>query len=62
MEREENRGGQKAPKNGGAGGSGLRIPAFLMVPVGLGVGWAAGHWMGAILGGVIGFFLWRSRA
>lgn len=41
---------------------GPRIPPILMLPVGLSVGWLAGDWMGAVLGGVIGFFLWRSRA
>ena len=41
---------------------GLRIPGILMIPVGLMVGWAVGNWLGALLGGVIGFFLWRSRA
>ena len=44
------------------GGGGVRIPAWVMLPVGLGVGFAAGDILGAILGGVIGFFLWRSRA
>ena len=41
---------------------GLRIPAILMVPVGLCVGWMVGDVLGAALGAVIGVFLWRSRA
>jgi hypothetical protein len=51
-------------KSGGTqkGGGGIRVPAWVMLPVGLGVGWAVGDVLGAILGGVIGFFLWRSRA
>jgi hypothetical protein len=44
------------------GRSGFRIPPFLMVPVGLAVGWMVADWPGAIFGGVIGIFLWRSRA
>ena len=43
------------------GRSGVRIPAFLMVPVGLAVGWMVADWPGAVFGGVIGIFLWRSR-
>ena len=41
---------------------GFRVPSILMFPVGLGVGWVVAGWPGAIFGGVIGFFLWRSRA
>ncbi len=43
-------------------GGGFRVPSWVMLPVGLLVGWVAGHWIGAILGGILGFFLWRSRA
>jgi hypothetical protein len=38
------------------------IPAWVMFPVGLAVGWFVAGWPGAAFGGVIGFFLWRSRA
>ncbi len=41
---------------------GFRVPAWAMLPVGVGVGWLVANWLGAIFGGVIGFFLWRSRA
>ncbi len=41
---------------------GFRVPAWAMLPVGVGVGWFVASWLGAIFGGVIGFFLWRSRA
>lgn len=40
----------------------FRIPPILMVPVGLAVGWMVADWPGAIFGGLIGVFLWRSRA
>ena len=40
---------------------GVRIPPILMVPVGLAVGWLVANWMGAVFGGAIGVFLWRSR-
>ena len=40
---------------------GFRVPSILMVPVGLSVGWLVAGWLGAIFGGVIGIFLWRSR-
>ncbi len=53
----EEKGKDPAGKSGG-----FRIPAILMVPVGVSVGWLVGNWPGAILGGVIGIFLWRSRA
>jgi hypothetical protein len=46
----------------GASSGGPRVPAILMVPVGLAVGWMVAQWLGAILGGVLGVFLWRSRA
>ena len=61
-------GGGKKSGGGGSAGSaqkasgGGRIPAFVMFPVGLAVGWFVADWPGAIFGGVIGFFLWRSRA
>jgi hypothetical protein len=41
---------------------GFRIPSIFMVPVGLAVGWFVASWAGAIFGGIIGVFLWRSRA
>ncbi|MBT8395548.1 MAG: hypothetical protein HKO65_07100 [Gemmatimonadetes bacterium] len=40
----------------------FRVPPFVMLPVGLVVGWMVANWIGAVFGGVIGFFLWRSRA
>jgi len=43
-------------------GGGVRIHPLLMIPVGLSVGWLVADWAGAVLGGVIGVFLWRSRA
>ncbi len=44
------------------GDGGFRLPSIVMVPVGLVVGWFVADWPGAIFGGVIGIFLWRSRA
>ena len=44
------------------GSGGFRVPAFIMFPVGLLVGWFVADWPGAVFGGVIGAFLWRSRA
>jgi hypothetical protein len=41
---------------------GFMVPPWVMLPVGVGVGYLVGNWLGAIFGGVIGFFLWRSRA
>jgi len=40
---------------------GFRVPSIIMVPVGASVGWLVAGWLGAIFGGVIGIFLWRSR-
>ena len=44
------------------GGGGFRVPSIVMVPVGLVVGLVVANWPGAIFGGLIGVFLWRSRA
>ena len=44
------------------GGGGFRVPSIVMVPVGVVVGFVAANWLGAIFGGLIGVFLWRSRA
>jgi hypothetical protein len=44
------------------GESDFRIPSIVMIPVGLAVGYFVAHWPGAIFGGIIGVFLWRSRA
>ena len=44
------------------GGGGIRVPSIVMIPVGVAVGWIAANWLGAIFGGIIGLFLWRSRA
>ncbi len=41
---------------------GPRVPSWVMIPVGLGVGWLVASWAGALFGGAIGVFLWRSRA
>lgn len=49
--------GEEQPEDSG----GFRVPSILMVPVGLSVGWLVAGWLGAIFGGVIGIFLWRSR-
>lgn len=43
-------------------GEAARVPAWVMLPVGLGVGFMVVGWAGAVFGGVIGAFLWRSRA
>jgi hypothetical protein len=43
-------------------GGGLRVPSIVMIPVGLAVGWFVANWPGAIFGGIVGIFLWRSRA
>lgn len=47
---------------GKQGSGGFLVPPWVMLPVGAGVGYLVGNWPGAIFGGVIGFFLWRSRA
>jgi len=52
--------GQTQPELKGDGG--FRVPSIVMIPVGLAVGWFVADWAGAIFGGVIGVFLWRSRA
>lgn len=44
------------------GDDGFRVPSIVMVPVGLAVGWFVAGWLGATLGGILGIFLWRSRA
>lgn len=44
------------------GAGGVRVPAVTMLPVGLAVGYFVAGWLGAVFGGVLGFFLWRSRA
>ena len=44
------------------GDGGFRVPSIVMVPVGVAVGWFVASWAGAIFGGILGFFLWRSRA
>lgn len=44
------------------GGGGPRVPSWVMIPVGLAVGYFVASWAGAVLGGIIGIFLWRSRA
>ena len=44
------------------GGGGPRVPSWVMVPVGLAVGYVVANWLGAIFGGALGIFLWRSRA
>jgi len=49
-----------SPKPGESGG--FRIPSILMVPVGGAVGYLVAAWPGALFGGLIGVFLWRSRA
>ncbi len=38
------------------------IPPVTMLFVGLGVGFAVSGWWGMIFGGILGFFVWRSRA
>lgn len=38
------------------------IPPVTMLFVGAGVGFLVAGWWGLAFGGVIGFFLWRSRA
>jgi hypothetical protein len=53
--------GRKTERRRGAG-DGFRVPSLMMVPVGLAVGWFVASWPGAIFGGIIGVFLWRSRA
>jgi hypothetical protein len=56
--RSEKRGSGKeaSGENGG-----FRVPPVMMIPVGVVAGWLMGDWLGGILGGVIGVFLWRSR-
>ena len=45
----------RSPKRGS-------IPPVTMLFVGVGVGFTVAGWWGLIFGGVLGFFLWRSRA
>ena len=52
--------GGEGGKRPGVGG-GFRVPAFVMIPVLIGVCWFVADWLGAIFGGVVGFLLWRSR-
>jgi hypothetical protein len=40
---------------------GIRMPPILMVLVGIAVGWMVAQWSGAVFGGILGMFLWRSR-
>lgn len=60
--------GRRGPKKRKVGGrppktgEGLRVHPLVMIPVGLSVGWLVAGWAGAVLGGIIGVFLWRSRA
>jgi hypothetical protein len=61
METEESGEGRDRLESSGESG-GFRAPPVLMLPGGLGVGWMMANWIGAVLGGVIGYFLWRSRA
>jgi len=62
----EGKGAERGRDRGSPGGGkkigGVRVPAIAMVPVGLAVGWFVASWAGAIFGGIIGVFLWRSRA
>ena len=66
----KNDGGGKSPKKKVPGEiqpelkgeSEFRIPSLVMIPIGLAVGYFVAYWPGAIFGGVIGIFLWRSRA
>ena len=39
-----------------------RFPAITVFFLGLLVGWFVANYWGALLGGVLGLFLWRSRA
>ena len=55
------RGEEKGEKGSGTQG-GFRVPGIVVVPVLIGVCWFVAGWLGAILGGVVGFFLWRSRS
>jgi hypothetical protein len=55
-------GEKDAPDAGSKGSGGIRVPSWVMLPVGAAVGYFVADWPGAIFGGVIGFFLWRSRA
>lgn len=60
MEMSEKKNGQDQDDLG-KGPGGIRIPPVLMVPVGMAVGWMVATWSGALFGGIIGVFLWRSR-
>jgi hypothetical protein len=39
-----------------------RVPPVTAFLLGIAVGWIVGRFWGALLGGAIGFLLWRSRA
>lgn len=55
--------GEKGTSDSGEKRSGgFRVPSWVMVPVGVIVGYLVGNWLGAVFGGVLGLFLWRSRA
>lgn len=56
----EHKGRDEGKTEGKQGG--FRVPPAMMLPVGAAVGWLMADWVGAIFGGVIGLFLWRSRA
>ena len=59
---QNNLGGKDPSESGRKGAGGFRVPSWAMLPVGATVGYLVADWPGAIFGGVIGFFLWRSRA
>jgi hypothetical protein len=59
---ENSPGGKDSSDPGRKGSGGVRVPSWVMFPVGATVGYLVAGWPGAIFGGVIGFFLWRSRA
>ena len=41
---------------------GPRVPAWVAFPLAALAGYAGAGWLGLVVGAVIGFFLWRSRA
>lgn len=48
--------GKKRPGSGGP-----RVPSVVIAPLCLAVGWFVAGWPGAVFGGIVGVFLWRSR-
>jgi len=59
---ESKSGGEEKGGKGAGTRGGFRVPGIVVVPLLIGVCWFVAGWLGGILGGVVGVFLWRSRS